>query len=61
MNNAVTVRCSFPKCPRTRKVPFDNTMPDGTVTIVSLCPWHEADSDYEEYFDKDNKPLGYPS
>ena len=54
----VTLRCSHEGCPRSRKVQMDESMPEGTHTVKSLCPWHDnGDFGSETYYDKDGKEL----
>lgn len=57
----VMLRCMRKGCPRTVHVPMDSTMPQGTVEIRSLCPWHEKSGEFasEYYYDADGNEL-YP-
>lgn len=59
VQGVVMLLCSKPGCPRSRTVPVDETMPEGTATVVSLCPWHDGRSDRhaESYYDADGKQL----
>lgn len=51
LERRVRLRCSHHKCPRTRLIPFDAGMPDGTSTVVTPCPWHAGDTSSEDYYD----------
>ena len=51
LDGLVMLLCDRQKCPRNKKVPWDNTMPEGTATIVTQCPWHAGDTTVEDYYD----------
>jgi len=60
VQGVVMLLCSKPGCPRTRTVAKDETMPEGTATIASLCPWHDdwrSDRQTESYYDANGKQL----
>jgi hypothetical protein len=55
--NEVLIECDKPKCPYKVKVKANDTMPKGTVRIVSPCPWHIGDTGYELYFNAYDEQL----
>lgn len=54
----VVLLCDRPKCPRKKKVPWDNTMPEGTEAIMTQCPWHAGDATTESYYDASGRWWG---
>lgn len=54
----VMLLCDHPKCPRKKKVPWDDTMPEGTATIATKCPWHAGDTTTESYYDASGRWFG---
>ena len=58
LDKIVRLRCPHAGCPRTRKVAWDDTMPTGTATITSACPWHAGDTAAEDYYDADGRWYG---
>jgi len=54
----VMLLCDNTKCPRKKKVPWDDTMPEGTATIVTQCPWHAGDTTIEDYYDASGRWWG---
>ena len=58
LDKMVRLRCTHTGCPRTRKVAWDGTMPVGTTTIKSACPWHAGDTTTEDYYDAGGRWYG---
>lgn len=55
LDKMVRLRCARTGCPRTRKIVWDDTMPVGTTTVVSACPWHAGDTTTEDYYDTNGR------
>ena len=54
----ITLKCSFGKCPRKKKIDWDDIFPKGTAIVILKCPWHyDGDFDSEQYYDKKGKEL----
>jgi len=54
----VILKCSVEKCPRKRKVDWDDNFPKGTVVVTLKCPWHDdGDFDNEQYYDEKGEEL----
>lgn len=53
-NNPVDILliCLQEKCPRTKKIKTDSTIPEGTIIMESYCDWHypEGCKDLQEYY-----------
>jgi hypothetical protein len=59
----VLLKCLHKNCPRHIKIPFDSSMPEGTKTILSDCPWHQENGGFSQefYLDKNGTEIGINS
>ena len=55
----VKLQCSVSGCHQKQDIPWDRSMPPDTSKVLSRCPDHQSDGDFEEelYFDCKNKQL----
>lgn len=51
----VMLRCTATGCPRSKKIPLTDDMPDGTVEIDLTCPWHAKAGGFQEEIYRNEK------